>query len=206
MHCAVAFTRCEADDIADAAGVFADQYPLAPSWRAGHAWLVADGGRLDEARAIVEEYHLRDRTLEDEALPLCGPHQLGCLAFCLDDVDLARGVVDVLTRHRDRWSHYFLATFGPAALTLGLVKSVLGEHDEAVALMGDALDLTEARGFLDFAGRMRLEFARVLLRRGADGDDDRAREQLAISRARGEQMPAPKLVARVDALLTSLGS
>jgi hypothetical protein len=80
---------------------------------------------------------------------------------------------------------------------------VQGQHDEAVALVEGALEDLERTKFMDLHARLRLHFAEVLRRRGAAGDDERARDELVAARARAEAVPAPQLVARIDTLLAA---
>jgi hypothetical protein len=108
-----------------------------------------------------------------------------------------------LSRYIGKWAHYLLFSFGPVSLPLGLTKSVQGQHDEAVALVEGALEDLERTNFMDLHARLRLHFAEVLRRRGAAGDDERARDELVAARARAEAMPAPQLVARIDTLLAA---
>ena len=53
------------------------------------------------------------------------------------------------TRYADRWAHYFIGFFGPMTYALGLCKATLGEYDEAIDLMDDALAKLAAINFHD---------------------------------------------------------
>jgi tetratricopeptide (TPR) repeat protein len=191
----------EGGDLADAAGVFAVQYPLSPVWFSGWAMTLVDGGRYDEARAVVEEHGLRNDALEDFSMPLTGTQQLAALCFELDDVEMARTVAPVLEKYLGCWPHYFLFPLSPASWGLAAALAVLGEHDRAVALFDDALAEVLGVRLFDHAAHCRIGLARVLLARNGDGDAARARELLAQARAHAESIPAPRLVARIDALL-----
>jgi hypothetical protein len=191
----------EGGDIADATGVFAAQYPGSPVWFIGWAWMLVEGGRRDEAQAVVEAHGLRHDAREDFSMPLTGTQQLAALAFELDDVEMARTVVPVLEKYVDRWPHYFLMPVAPATWGLGAALAVLGELDRAIELFDDSLTTLLDLGFRDHAVHCRIGLARVLLRRDGDGDAARARTLLADARAHAETIPAPRLVARVDALL-----
>ena len=54
----IMWLRGRAGEFADAAGVFAEQYPLARVWRTAQAWILAEAGRVDEAREVVDAYGL----------------------------------------------------------------------------------------------------------------------------------------------------
>jgi class 3 adenylate cyclase/DNA polymerase III delta prime subunit len=197
---AITWARGEGGTLADAAGVFAQQYPLLPAWHSGHAWLLAEDGRFDEARAVLRAHNFGPRTLVDESLPLIGLFQLAYVTWLLDDAELAGLIVDELARYVGRWPHYYLATFGPVTWSLGLVKSVLGAHDEAVMWMDDALAHVAAAGFVNWVTMGRIDLAQILMRRGGPGDDERARTLLTTSRAEGIANDTPGVVARIDAL------
>jgi tetratricopeptide (TPR) repeat protein len=192
----------EGGDVADTAGMFAAQYPLFRAWVTGHAWMLCEGGRHDEARAIVEAHGLRFVTLEDSNLPLTATQQLASLAWELEDPELARSLIPVLEKYAGCWAHYFLAPVGPVVWTLGAILSVVGEYDRAFLLLDEALQTLLDAGFRDHAAHCRIHTARTFLRRGEPGDRDRAEALLADARAQAESMPAPRLVERIDALLS----
>jgi hypothetical protein len=187
-------------EMADAVGVLAAQTG-ASMWHTGHAVMLAEGGRMEEARAVVEENRLRDDIGEDEVMPLMAPQQLAFVAWSLDDVELARAVVPVLEKYPDRWSHYYVFPLSPTKWGLGAALTVLGEYDRAVSCFDDTLAVLLADGFADHVMQCRIGLATALLRRGADGDQSRAAEVLADARAHAESIPAPKVVERIDALL-----
>ncbi len=186
--------------VADAAGVFAQQYPLLPVWHSGHAWTLVEDGRLEEARAVIRDHNLTPAGLLDETMPLCGPVQLGQVAFAIDDVELATAVIEVLAPHVGRWAHYYLQTFGPVSWTLAMAKSTIGAHDDAVTGMERAIGELEAARFTNHLVLVRIDLAKVLLRRDGPGDRDRARALLAESRAEAIANENPGVVARVDAV------
>ncbi len=199
---AISWLRGEVATLADAAGVFAQQYPLLPIWHSAHAWLLAEDGRPDEAREVLRIHNLRTVTMADESLPLVGPVQLAYVAWMLDDRELAAAVVSDLEPHTARWSHYYLATFGPVTWAMGLAKSVLGAQDEAVALVEDAVGRLAAAGFANQTVITRIDLAKVLLRRDGPGDRDRARALLAESRKAAIANDTPAVVERVDAVMS----
>ncbi len=174
--------RRQGGDLADAIGVFAAEFPLLPVWHAGHAWLLCEGGRYDEATTVLEVHAFGPDPLVDEPLPLCGPFQLAMAAWDLDDVELARSLVDILGANIDRWPHYYVVIYGPATWSLGLVKSVLAEHDEAVALLEASLASLAAADFTSQLLLCRIDLGKALLRRGGPGDEERARELLVGAR------------------------
>jgi tetratricopeptide (TPR) repeat protein len=193
----------DATVIADAAGVFAAQFPNHKIWYAGWALMLTEAGRRDEALAVIDTYGLREDTLEDRSLPLVGTAQLAVICFELDDVQLAELVAPVLEKYVGLWGHYFLYAVGPVAWSLGCALSVLGEYDRAIGLLEQALDDLLEVGFRDHAAHCRSGLARIVRRRNGPGDIERARSLLDEARAHAETIPAPKLVERIDQLLAS---
>ncbi len=187
-------------DIADAAGVFAQQYS-GTVWLTGWACMLIDGDRHDEARAVVDAHGLRSDALEDFSMPLVGTQQLALLAYDLDDVEIARLVAPVLEKYLGCWANYFLFPLSPVQWGLGVVMSVLGEHDRAVSLLEETLAVVLKVGMHDHAAQCRVGLARVLRKRDAPGDAGRAHDLLVEARAHAESIPAPRLVARIDTLL-----
>lgn len=97
------------------------------------------------------------------------------------------------------------ATFGHATVAVGpvdrargLALSAAGRHDEAVAALDAAFELSQAGGARLWADRSAIDLAGVLVARGAGGDGDRARRLLDGVR------PSPCLAAsaRLAAELT----
>ena len=191
----------EGGDVADTAGMFAAQFPGLKVWYTGYAWMLCEGGRHDEARGVVEQQGLRFDTVEDGSLPLCGTHQLAATAWELDDVEMAANLVPVLEKYVDKWSHYFLVPIGPVTWGLGAALSVLGEYDRAVPLVEDALAELLRHGFRDHAVHCSIHLAKILMKANRPGDAERAREVLLEARAQSDSVPAPRMVARIDALL-----
>ena len=168
--------------------MFAAQYPGLQVWYTGYGWMLCEGDRHDEARAMIEAQGLRFETMEDGSLPLCGTHQLAAVAWELDDVEMAANLVPVLEKYVGRWSHYFLVPLGPVEWGLGAALSVLGETDRAVALVEEAVTKLVDNGFRDHAVHCRIHLARILLRADRPGDREHA---LGRYFSRREPTPTP---------------
>jgi class 3 adenylate cyclase/DNA polymerase III delta prime subunit len=196
----IMWLRGRTDDFADAAAVFAEQYPLARTWRTAYAWILAEAGRIDEARLVIDEYALASGDLLIEAWPFVPAFQLALATWQTGDVALAAELAELLAPYRTCWSHYFLLVMGPMTWPLGLMHAVTGAHDAAVADLEEALTAVTRRSFPAYAARIGLNLGEVLLRRGAAGDRERSAAVLARARADAVAVGASGIVARIDAV------
>jgi class 3 adenylate cyclase/DNA polymerase III delta prime subunit len=196
----LSFFRGDAGSLADASAEFADQFPQAKPWRCVQAWLLAEAGRADEARAVVRDYSLEPAVLIREPWVLHPVCQLALALPVLDDAELAAALVEALAPHRKAWMHYYIGVLGPVSWALGLAHSVAGSHDDAVAVLEDALAQVRAEGLPLHAPRLMLDVAWVLRRRNAPGDAMRASALVDEARAEAEAVGATPLVLRIDAM------
>jgi hypothetical protein len=179
--------------------VFAEQYPLARVWRTGQAWSLAEGGRIDEAREVVDAYALGSADLLIEPWPFVAAFHLAVATWHTGDAELAAKLAAELSPFRHCWSHYYLLVLGPLTWPLGLMHAVTGAHDVAVADLGEALAAVVDGRFPAYAALIGLHLAQVLIRRGAPGDRQRAGEVLAQARADAVLVGASGVVAAIDA-------
>jgi class 3 adenylate cyclase/tetratricopeptide (TPR) repeat protein len=196
--------RGTAGSLADAAGAVAEQYPLAPIWRCAHAWLLAEAGRLDEARVVAADPELDPVDLIVEPLMFVGVFQLSFVAWELQDSVLADRVVVALRPYRGAWAHYFMLALGPVSWAIGLALAAAGAYDDAVTELEAALDDVNRRGAVAYAPKLEMHLAEVLCRRAAAGDTDRAHRLLATAREYALSAGAGGLVERMDATLSGV--
>jgi hypothetical protein len=103
------------------------------------------------------------------------------LAYQLGDADAARSIHDELARHADR----FIVTAGAvicggaASRLLGLCALTLGQPDEAVGWLRQAVASNRRTGAAPFVARAQAELATALRRRNQAGDAEEARPLLA---------------------------
>jgi tetratricopeptide (TPR) repeat protein len=189
--------------IVDAIGEYAAQFPRSPTWSAAHVWALTEGKRLDEARAIIREHSLSASSLVVEPWPYHPPALMAFSAWLLDDPALAADAVEALAPYRDRWAHYYLVLLGPVTWPLGLALSCSGQFDEGVRALEDALSRTRDHGLSLYVPKIRLDLARVLLRRDGPGDAAAATEQLTEARREAEACGLAGVVEGIDALSPS---
>jgi class 3 adenylate cyclase/KaiC/GvpD/RAD55 family RecA-like ATPase len=202
----VAWLRGHAGYLADAVRGFAAQYPLTKIWRCAEAWVLAEGGRGIEARTVIDEWQLEPADVVNEPWPFAGSMQLAIAAWYLDDAELGRAVVEVLAPFRECWAHYYLVVQGPITWALGMANAAAGDLDAAVTDLAAALDAVSERGYTVYVANISLQLAQVLMRRGRDGDLERARALLAHARSDAERTGAGGVVERVDRALAELAN
>jgi hypothetical protein len=190
---------CRGDSgMVDSIGAFADEYPLSPSWRAGHAWRLADAGRLEEARSVVTQYSLDPAALGREPYPFVSVVFLAQTARLLGDRELARRSMEALEPYLGCWTHFYVGTNGPITWILGVCALTLGDFEPAVGFLEDALRELTAHGYEGLIPRLQLDLAETLLSRHAPGDHARAARLLDEVRAAAARVEAPGLADRAD--------
>lgn len=195
--------RGTVEHMADAAGEFAAQYPMAPVWRCAQAWLLTEAGRHDEARRLVHDYALDPLELVTGVFPFTTMFQLGITAFHLDDEGLGARLLEVVSPHRGLWAHYFMMPLGPVEWTLGLASAAVGDLDQAVTDLSGAREELVRHRVVTHVPTVRLHLAKILARRAGAGDDDELRAQVALGSAEAVAIGAPTLATQLEALIPS---
>jgi hypothetical protein len=155
---------------------YAAQFPGTGAWRATQALALADSGRRDEALEVLRAYRVTPESVAQEPFPSFGPSVLARVALRCDDPELAAAVEPVLARNPDGWAHYYTGVVAPVSVPLAMCASVLGRHDEAVALAERGVVQTQEAGFTSLLLVQEVDLAQVLHRRGGPGDHRRVVE------------------------------
>jgi tetratricopeptide (TPR) repeat protein len=187
---------------------FVARHASAPVWESANANLLAQLGRLDEARRRFEPACAAFLTMRHDVTWL--PH-LGLLAeACAAIGDRTRAAVlyDLLRP----FAGQHLVT-GPGAACLGaaarpaaLLAAALERWDEALALLDEALDRNERLGALAWIARTLSDRAGVLMARGAAGDHETAATCIARARALAVRLDLRGVTAAVERLAARLGA
>jgi hypothetical protein len=193
--------RGDSRDFAPAAAGVAEQYPRAAVWRGAQAWMLAEAGEVDGARAVIEAHGDALGDGLDEPWLFTIAFMLGQVAWLTGDAELGGRIASAAAPFRDYWAHYYRVLLGPNTELLGLCLAATGAYDEAVSLLEEARDACIAQRMLAHVPGVRMLLASVLLRRDGEGDAARAREMLLTAREEATACGARGLVVRVDALL-----
>jgi DNA-binding SARP family transcriptional activator/tetratricopeptide (TPR) repeat protein len=178
---------------------YADRFATIPGWRCVLAWLLADTGRPDEAREILDSFAAD----AFRGLPLDGIW-LGAVAFLADaaaalgDATHAAALHDLLEPYADRnvavgWAS---VCTGSASRHLGQLADLLGRRDDAIARFETALAMNERMRARPWVIHTQVDLARVLAQSPADRDRATELFETALSEARSLGMP--RLVASAE--------
>jgi class 3 adenylate cyclase len=153
--------------------------PGLPAFVAALAVSHAEGGRIDDARALLEE--LADANF---AIPMDGAWLTTMVSYSdaaieCHDPRFAGPLFDRLAPWADQWSTTSGPTVeGPVSLFLGGLATVLGRYDEADAYFASSASSSERANAKFFAARTDLLWGVMLAQRGSPGDIHKARECL----------------------------
>ena len=162
-------------------------------------WALADIGRRDEARAILERLRA-PRAFTGVPRDHHRPFTLCLLARAtalLDDVVMAEELHEALRPFRSLVNGLTI-WWGPPTHELGALATTLGRYDEAGEHFADAVDRQDRIGSRGTAVHTRLAWADMLRRRNGPGDAEAARALLDEAKATARTLGLPHLEARVD--------
>jgi class 3 adenylate cyclase/tetratricopeptide (TPR) repeat protein len=181
---------------------FAARFPWIPAFRAAEAFVLAETGAHDEARAVIEELapdHFA--ALPRDGIWNIGMWTLSHAATRLGDVDIASEVYDLLLPIAD----YSVALgasmyLGPARTPLGMLATQLGRVDAAAEHFEQAVAQLRRLGARPFLAHASYWYARLLRQRGASADVARAGALAGQARALATDLGMEGLLRDLDLL------
>lgn len=206
------FLRREQGRLAEMEGAareFTATYPDIPALRVGLAFLLAELGRLDEARvrvdAIIEDVGL-DR-LHDRNWPASW-FQLARVAAAVGDRELAGRLLEESNRPSERCVMVSVATvcLGATDLAEAWLLHTIGDLDGADARYRSAAALNARIDARSWLAHTRADHARLLLDRRGPGDRDEARRLLEESGVAADEIGLRSIEPTLDALRQRLGA
>ena len=167
----------------DIAGRMADQFPGTPTWRIVQARILAERGRIDECRDLIDLYNLGDpesgpegrvlvhprvppRTRPDRRNPMHRSLRASCRSSSPTPTS----------------AHYSFGDLGPMSVD-AFVRAAAGDLDGGIADARAALELLTNWKLAPLPIICRIDLAELLARRGTDADIEEAR------RIVGEALP-----------------
>jgi hypothetical protein len=184
----------------------ADRLPAMRRWRCGLALVLAELGRVDEARRELE--HLAADDFDDvprDALWLVAMSLLAELCTLLHDRPRARRLYELLIPYEGRNVVSMGAAYlGPVARYLGLLAMTIGEDERALGHLETARSAAERMGARPTAVLTALDAAEVLARRDAPGDAQRGRALVQRVAQDAAQMQMAGAIDRAADLLARL--
>jgi tetratricopeptide (TPR) repeat protein len=166
----------------------AEEFPWYPLHRSALACLLADAGRIDEARAIFDDLAIDEfQALYPDCEWLLGVALASEACAALGDASAAA----VLSRQLLPFEggHAIGHTEGSVGAVdryLGMLAATLGEDTDAVRHFEAGIAVNEKLGAVPFAAHTQADLAALLRRRDAPGDAERAAalERAALETAR----------------------
>jgi class 3 adenylate cyclase len=177
------------------------RYPYIPRWR--DALAAAEVGVVAAARAEFER-HARDdfATLPRDGLWILHLSSLAQACVLVGDERRAAALYELLLPYADRMAiSVSTMPFGPVAMRLGMLATLLERWKEADEQFGLALDRCRVMGALAFEARVLVEHAAMLIKRGGLGDEEQAEVLLSQALATCEELDLSGVAERAARLL-----
>ena len=118
----------------------------------------------------------------------------GEIAAWMGEPEIVRRSYEQMLPYADRYLNSTVACYGAIARPLGVMASALGQHDDAVRLLKQAVRMEERVGAPGFTAQAQLELARVLTTRGGPGDRHAAERLVATATATARRLGLRRLL------------
>ena len=179
------------------------QYRDVTAAQVGMAFYQTQVGNKEEARKDFDE--LAKENFSDLARDqswLGALLQLAEVCGYVEDAERAKTLYELIVEYADRNAVLSLgvACTGSVAHHVALMALTAGLIDEAEAQFEAALEANERMKTPPFLARTQYEFARMLVKRGGDGDIEKAQRLIAKSLETAEDIGMAKLVADIVVL------
>jgi tetratricopeptide (TPR) repeat protein len=183
-----------------------EQFPGATLYfSAALAWALAEQGRTDEAKAILDGLRARAFAgIPRDYIWLSVLVMVSRACSRLEDSAAAAELYALLLPYREAMATAQTIWLGPVAHDLGLLATVLERYDEAEEHFAVAVQAQDRMGAQGMFVHTRLACAHMLLRRAETNDAVRARALLQEAKAGARAGNIPAIEARIDELLAQL--
>jgi tetratricopeptide (TPR) repeat protein len=163
-----------------------------------------EGDRFEDALALLEKFSKVNFDLPQDQIWLTGMVDFADAAIACGDPRYA----EPLFRRLEPWAEQMPATGGsalaPVSYYLGGLATVLGRYDEAEDYLARSAAFCSRAGAKFFAARNDLSLGKLLAKRQAPGDLQRARECLSSSQATAIHLGYSAVAQRAAEALHSL--
>ena len=157
--------------------------PRLPVFVAALALAHADGGRYEDAKAILHEFGKSGYQLPMDATWLTGMIAYADAAVDCGDTEAADSMLEQLAPFSQQWHYSDISTAGPISRTLGGLATVLGRYEEADRYFAHSAASSEQAGAKFFSARTNLYWGKMLVERNGPGDAAMARGLLGKAHA-----------------------
>lgn len=181
----------------------AEEYAVFPVFRAMLAVLYAELGREEEARATFDAVAVNNfGDLPWDCEWLYGVALLADVACALGDLPRA----SILYRLLSPYARFNIVapaevSAGSASRYLGVLATALSQWDEAARHFEAALTHNRAMGARSWVAHTEHDYARMLLRRRGEGDQEHARDLLLAALAAARELELSALEKKAEQLL-----
>lgn len=186
-------------ELRQAAESFVEQYPDLPIWRCALAYVYAELDRPTDARRIFDQLGEDGFVgIPRDALWPIALASLSEVAFYLEDQEGSEQLYLQLEPFADRCLvSDSVACQGSAGRSLGLLATTCGRLREAETHFRRALDVNRDLGADLWLAYTECDYAALLLKRGAGGDQGRALDLLRRAARRASQLGLTALRGRI---------
>ncbi|MFI5046435.1 MAG: serine/threonine-protein kinase PknK [Acidimicrobiia bacterium] len=200
----LAWQRGDTSHLLEPARQLLGEFPDLTSWPAAVALVEAGAGELDAARERLVAFVDRLDHLTFGGTWLPAMMAITDVARVTEEASVAERIMRPLEPYADRICVVSLnvTEFGPVSRSLGVLATLLGDHDLATEHFEHALGTSRAIGARAHVARVSVDYARMLTARRAAGDDARVASLLDSASASAEQLGMLGLQRDIDALHT----
>ena len=194
--------RGEVGHLVEPAQQLLEQFPDLTALPAEVALVEALAGLNDEARTKLLAYAADLDVLVFDAIWV--PALVALVEVCriVDAPECARSIYERLVPYAQTLCvvSLNLSEMGPVSRSLGVLASLMGDYTRAELHFADALATSERIGAPPHVARTSADYARMLLSRGAAGDQERAQALLTQARSIAERIGQGGVLADVVGL------
>ena len=184
-----------------------ERYPDVGSYGCALAVACCHAGRAEEMRATFRNLVAREVGLgaNRNTLSAVSLFLLAELCFILEDREEAERLRERLWPYKDIYLTLLLwLCLGSAQRSLGLLSETMGNLDEAAAHYERGIEMDTAIESTPFVAHGQRDYGRLLLRRNAPGDRERAGALLRAALATAQRIGLTRVAADCEQLLNRI--
>jgi predicted ATPase/class 3 adenylate cyclase len=197
---AIAWAKGRVEVLSQLADRHGERYPWIGRWR--NALAAAEAGDEGAAWAELERHGGQGFTdLPQDGLWVLHVCGLAQAAVLIRDLDRGEELYRLLLPHAELNAVALSQQpFGPVGLRLGMLTTMFGRWEEAEGHFETAIKRCDLLGARAIRARVSYEHARMLLDRGAEGDESRAASLLDDAARLCKDLGMPGLLERISAM------
>ncbi len=188
-------------ELEGAVKAYVAQYPAIWAWHSALGFMYCEVGRLDEARAVFEQYAYRLESLPRDWVWLIGMVLLAEVCWHLGDAPRAARLYDLLLPYAEK--NVVVGAnahcYGATSRSLGLLAATMERWEDAERQFQHALELN-GRMSPPWLAWTQYQYAEMLLRRDGPGDRQSALALMSDALETAQKLAMKPLVERALAL------